>query len=507
MDDFAAISQENNDTIEKTNESSSSQSKSIKSFIRTITLPSSPNPNSNKRNLKNDRKISSPAGTARKTKNDRKISSPAGTARKTPANVNVKPRSSSNPTSESVITQQIQPVVSTAVSAALPLDFSTSPEVETPTTPTPKTDAFIENCDNETSKSFQPLPAPPFLLLSQEDYHEHPSSITHVRFSPTGSQVASVDVDGVVKVWSSRAATTRATIMSKAVTTCVDWVPTGDRLLLHGNRAAGVKLFDLKDNKSVSEVSLDSAFPRVNCISCDPKATVFLVSSTSRGRVSSSTSAEQTSTTRSGNIQLIDIRTFNKVQDLIVKGGPAHINCLKWDAAGKKCLAGRSDGIISLYDLQKKDCVAQWQAHTGDIHTVEFSKDEQHCFSMGSGGPSCITQWTLNGEKQAELYLHPGAGGPFVLSGFGGLKQVHTPKGGLFSFDSGKNFCLTCKMNGALLYKIETDPCIAKAQMLIGGHKTPVVTIDWSSVGDCSIAATASMDGTIKISTLLSQSS
>ena len=82
--------------------------------------------------------------------------------------------------------------------------------------------------------------------LPWQDYKEHPSSIAHVRFSPTGSHVASVDVDGVIKVWSSRAATTRATIMSKAVMTCVDWVPTGDRLLLHGNRAAAVRLFDLK---------------------------------------------------------------------------------------------------------------------------------------------------------------------------------------------------------------------------------------------------------------------
>ena len=43
---------------------------------------------------------------------------------------------------------------------------------------------------------------------------------------------------------------------------------------------------------------------------------------------------------------------------------------------------------------------------------------------MGAGGSSSITQWTLDGAKTAELSLHSGAGGPFVLSGFGGLKQV-----------------------------------------------------------------------------------
>ena len=199
-----------------------------------------------------------------------------------------------------------------------------------------------------------------------------------------------------------------------------------------------------------------------------------------------------------------------------MKSGPAHVNCIKWNSSGSRCLTGGSDGVLRLFDLQQKDCVAQWQAQQGEIHTVDvsmmechcsvrilsgplvdeswltptilcnyrwrssvfcelfkfyyhlpalsaassfyssassvamfpfpvlpfflalcsyshrpysstnlqFTKDERGCYSMGAGGSSSITQWTLDGAKTAELSLHSGAGGPFVLSGFGGLKQV-----------------------------------------------------------------------------------
>ena len=38
-----------------------------------------------------------------------------------------------------------------------------------------------------------------FLLMSQEEYQEHQSSITHCRFSHAANMAASIDVDGVVK--------------------------------------------------------------------------------------------------------------------------------------------------------------------------------------------------------------------------------------------------------------------------------------------------------------------
>ena len=41
--------------------------------------------------------------------------------------------------------------------------------------------------------------------------------------------------------------------------------------------------------------------------------------------------------------------------------------------------------------------------------------------------------------------------------------------------------------------------------MDLGGHKTPVVGVDWSTAIDCRMCITGSMDGKVRISTLLVQ--
>ena len=50
--------------------------------------------------------------------------------------------------------------------------------------------------------------------------------------------------------------------------------------------------------------------------------------------------------------------------------------------------------------------------------------------------------------------IHAGACGPFVLSGTGGYRQVHTPKGQLFAFSANGQHVLTCAQNGGLIYQV-----------------------------------------------------
>ena len=37
-------------------------------------------------------------------------------------------------------------------------------------------------------------------------------------------------------------------------------------------------------------------------------------------------------------------------------------------------------------DIQRHECIASWQAHSGEIYSVQFSTDETTCFTMGSDG-------------------------------------------------------------------------------------------------------------------------
>lgn len=57
-----------------------------------------------------------------------------------------------------------------------------------------------------------------------------------------------------------------------------------------------------------------------------------------------------------------------------------------------------------------------------------------------------------------------------------------------------------------LLQLTNGEPAL-ESVLSLGGHKAPVVTVDWCSAVDCGTCLTASMDGKIKLSTLLAQKS
>ncbi|XP_042238421.1 WD repeat-containing protein 91-like isoform X3 [Homarus americanus] len=98
-----------------------------------------------------------------------------------------------------------------------------------------------------------------FLLLGQEGYYEHRAVVTHAVFNPSGTLVASADIDGVVKLWSpSPFPKTHCGVVVKSAVTAVEWLPRGERFLLIATKAATLRLFDTRDKKTVWEIGPDT---------------------------------------------------------------------------------------------------------------------------------------------------------------------------------------------------------------------------------------------------------
>lgn len=154
-------------------------------------------------------------------------------------------------------------------------------------------------------------------------------------------------------------------------------------------------------------------------------------------------------------------------------------------------------------DMQQHECAMSWKAHCGEVYSVEFSYDENTVYSIGEDGK--FIQWDIHrsGLKVSEDSLPADATGPFVLSGYSGYKQVQVPRGRLFAFDSEGNYMLTCSATGGVIYKLGGDEKVLESCLSLGGHRAPVVTVDWSTAMDCGTCLTASMDGKIKLTTLL----
>ncbi|CAC5399011.1 WD repeat-containing protein 91 [Mytilus coruscus] len=294
--------------------------------------------------------------------------------------------------------------------------------------PAPETPPIKDvKCSDETDKC-------PFLLLSQEDYIEHRAAISYSKFSNTGQYIASVDVDGVVKVWSwSPQPTTAATVMSKSAFLSVEWTTKSDRWLLLGNRSGNIRLFDVKEMKSFYEASADASYPRIISLCSNPAGGSFVCSaSVHRSRSASGSLELQGYTGKVGKLSYWDLRTMKMIQQLNLDPGPVAINCCSYNHNGQLLLAGAADGRIRLFDMQQNNCISQWEAHNGEVLSLQFSSDENMCYSLGTDEK--FYQWNIHKpDKSRELPLHSGAALPFLSSGLTASKEI--PKGRLFAFD------------------------------------------------------------------------
>uniref|UniRef100_A0A3Q3Q1G0 WD repeat-containing protein 91 n=1 Tax=Monopterus albus TaxID=43700 RepID=A0A3Q3Q1G0_MONAL len=351
------------------------------------------------------------------------------------------------------------------------------------------------------------LPAEqPFIKLSQEEYGEHHSSIMHCRVDCSGRRVASLDVDGVIKVWSfNPIMQTKATIMSKSSLLSLEWATKPDRLLLLGSGVGTVRLYDTDTKKNLYEMNIDETHPRILSLACSPSGSSFVCSAAALSRSGSVESVSRLPATVSGQLLLWDTKTVKQQLQFSLEPDPVAINCTAFNHNGNLLVTGAADGVIRLFDMQRYESAMSWRAHDGEVYSVEFSYDENTVFSIGEDGK--FIQWNIHrcGVKQSEQPLPQDATGPFVLSGYSGYKQVQVPRGRLFAFDSEGQHVLTCSSSGGVIYKLSNKEPALESVLLLGGHKAPVVTVDWCSAVDCGTCLTASMDGKIKLSTLLAQ--
>ncbi|KAM4533189.1 WD repeat-containing protein 91 isoform 1-T2 [Fundulus diaphanus] len=348
----------------------------------------------------------------------------------------------------------------------------------------------------------------PFIKLSQEEYGEHHSSIMHCRVDSSGRRVASLDVDGVIKVWSfNPMMQTKATIMSKSPLLSLEWATKPDRLLLLGSGVGTVRLYDTDAKKNLYEMNISETHPRILSLACSPSGSSFVCSAAALSRSGSADSVPRLPIPVSGQLLLWDTKTVKQQLQFSLDPEPVAINCTAFNHNGNLLVTGAADGVIRLFDMQRYESAMSWRAHDGEVYSVEFSYDENTVFSVGEDGK--FIQWNIHrcGVKQSDQALPPDATGPFVLSGYSGYKQVQVPRGRLFAFDSEGQHVLTCSSAGGLIYRVTNDEPALERVLSLGGHKAPVVTVDWCSAVDCGTCLTASMDGKIKLSTLLAQKS
>ncbi|KAL3865137.1 hypothetical protein ACJMK2_006758 [Sinanodonta woodiana] len=328
----------------------------------------------------------------------------------------------------------------------------------------------------------------PFILLSQEEYTEHRSSVSYCRFSNSGQHVASVDVDGVVKVWTwSPQPVTAATVMSKSAFLSLEWANKSDRWV------------------SLIILHLHNFQRKILCLCANPNSHTFVCSSTVNNRTRTGSLGGDIGPvlgSKVGRLTVWDLKSMKIDRQLSFEPGPVAVNCCSFNHNGQLLLTGAADGVIRLFDMHQSKCISQWQAHAGEVRGVQFSTDETSCYSMGMEDKFC--EWNMNhlGRKIQDLNIHSGAVPQFLMSEPIGNKEI--PRGKLFAFDTEGQYLLTCDETKGVIYKVQDKMRGVSKVMELKGHRSAVTTVDLSAYLDTKVALTGSMDGKIRISTLLS---
>lgn len=442
MDDFYLIAQET--TVVD------SQVKSIKSFLRTITGAGNSN--------NTDKKKSPVLGTShaghksRSSSKTRSIVAP-------PMSLNVTASQSLMISKQPLkrVTQSVNPL---EVGKTKALEPAAAP-VEVSPVPTP---ASIPQTPSSSSR---------YILLGQEEYSEHRSSVVLVSVSSVGGRVVSADQSGVVKVWSpTPSPSTLATFISGSPVTTICWVEGSDRYFLYGTSTGQVRLCDVSEKMSIAEVPSELLSGQsVSVLQCGPSGSSFLVCAGIK-------------------ILMMDTKTCKLDRDLS-QPSLNPITSAQFNHNGSVLVHGGADGKLGLTDLNRGELLSTWPGHTTNITCLRLNREETAVWSLAGDGSLAHSSIIRTGHKVWEGQL--------------GGEGCEKPA---FCLSPDGDHILTGTQSGAVIYRLpsgegETDSGqLEKVLGLRGEH--PTSAVDWSA-GDCGPAVTAGTDGAVKIYTLLCQ--
>lgn len=112
--------------------------------------------------------------------------------------------------------------------------------------------------------------------------------------------------------------------------------------------------------------------------------------------------------------------------------------------------------MLCSLDVVQEECLFGWTAHNGQVYNLQFSSDENTVFSIGDDGKFC--QWsTLRSTEQVASYpIHMEACNP-AANWSGAFSYPSVPRGSLFAFESEDKYVLTCSLQEAIIYQVNTQ--------------------------------------------------
>lgn len=337
-------------------------------------------------------------------------------------------------------------------------------------------DISCENIDRRNSKKES------FLMLSQEQMAEHKSTITQCRLNATGTLVASTDLDGLLKVWSpSPIPNVLYSSQFKEPITALCWVAKNERFFTSGSKDGVLRLHDAKENKIIWELVPDESSPlndsRIVCLCCSHTERMLACTAVDDSK-------------KEAKLLIFDIKTHKLEHSYSLgEGGPdLTASCAVFNHNGSLLIAGCSDGTVRIIDIRNGDVLETRSAHEGAIVALDITPDHNTFYTFGHDHKFCRHNLTQPNSEPTWSAVLPSCYAPHGTQSF----SLH---------QSGKHVLMSCGESGTNIYQIKN--CGLQMMIPLRGHKSVLTACDWSTANQCATCLSASTDGIIKISTIL----
>ena len=235
-----------------------------------------------------------------------------------------------------------------------------------------------------------------FSTQVQTVFPSHQGCITRARFSVTGNRVACSSTDGVVSVWDTDSPRNARYVVSSAPISSLDWDMKTETMLAIGTTSGHVRLWDSSQLKIAHEFCASQRFPRISDLCFSP---------TSRHLVTSCSDAFS-GTTQAGELLAWNMKRLSEGPEMsfTLSAESINVKSIKFNHNGNMLIAGCSDGMIRVFDMNHRDAIMGWKAHDGPVSCVRYASHETSLFSVGVDGK--LMEWSVHNCGRAVKEFH-----------------------------------------------------------------------------------------------------
>jgi WD40 repeat protein len=221
-------------------------------------------------------------------------------------------------------------------------------------------------------------------VLNQERYTEHNAPILQCVANPSGSYIASVDTDSVLKVWcTSPLIKTKLTRVEQALPariTTLAWDFQSDTTLYIGFENGEILGIDVETEAETGAVKMPDTHPRVVALASQGSMVVCGLSS----------GADRPT----GLLMLLHSKTLTTEAQLPVQSKSSVPCSFNFNHNTTLLVVGCEDGMVQIFDVRSNKFIMGWQAHKHRICGTKFSQDETTVFSSSTDGK--LMRWNAH---------------------------------------------------------------------------------------------------------------